>query len=106
MMAGARAFLAETPVEPGSPARDPSRKFGFAPVQFHLRGTPVTGLSTAYKLWMMQRLTDAFAAAPAADQARITAYFETAGLAPLLTLTLPRRIERVNHREVWGESTR
>ena len=102
MMAGANAFLAETPVEPGAPARYPARKFGFAPVQFTLRGTPVTGLSTAYKLWMMQRLTDAFAAAPAADQARIRAYFETAGLAPLLTLSLPRRIDRVDHREVWG----
>lgn len=102
MIAGASAFLAATPVDAGTPARDPARKFGFAPVQFALRGTPVTGLSTAYKLWMVQRLTDAFAAVPRAEQPRIIAYFESAGLAPLLTLTLPRRIERVDHREVWG----
>jgi hypothetical protein len=103
---GAKAFLAAGPAEPGTPARDPATKFGFAPVTFALRGTPVTGLSTAYKLWMVQRLTDAFAAAPPADQARITAYFNSVGLAPLLTLTLPRRIDRVNHREVWGETAR
>jgi len=55
-----------------------------------------------YQIWMLQRVQDAFDAAPVADQPRIRDALAAVCLADLLTLRLPRRIERRHYTEVWG----
>ena len=53
------------------------------------------------RFYMLQRVTDCFAAMTDAEQKAATEYLEPTGLAPLLTLTAKHRVGRKNHTEVW-----
>ena len=53
------------------------------------------------RFYMLQRVTDYFAAMKKDDQEAAVNYLEPMGLAPLLTLTAKHRIGRENHTEVW-----
>jgi hypothetical protein len=55
-----------------------------------------------YRFWLLQRLHDAVASVDATSQAAIRTAFSNAGLESLLDLRTIRRVERVNHLEVWG----
>jgi len=55
-----------------------------------------------YRLYLLQRVQDAIASAPAADRGRLDALLADAGLASLASLTTIRRVERRDHLEVWG----
>lgn len=85
-----------TPVG-GSPAE---RHIGQG--RFDLRGVELESWVTPYTLYMLQRITDAFAALDPAEQAFVTRFFAAHGLEELLTLTAQRRVERRGHIEVWG----
>jgi len=54
------------------------------------------------RLYMLQRVTDHFAAMSKAEQDAATAYLNATGLTPLLTLTAKHRVDRENHTEVWA----
>jgi len=54
------------------------------------------------RFYMLQRVTDGFAALTQAQQKSATAYLTPTGLAPLLTLTAKHRVARKNHTEVWA----
>ena len=69
--------------------------------EFSLRGTPMQSMAGPYTLYMLQRVTDTFAALSAADQQRVHAWFSAHGLQALLTLRASRRVARRNHIEVW-----
>jgi hypothetical protein len=58
-----------------------------------------------YRFWLLQRLHDDLGSASASDQTRAREVFAMAGLEPLVDLRTIRRVERVNHLEVWGPPT-
>lgn len=70
--------------------------------KFRLRGTEMESWVSPYNLYMLQRITDAFAGLDAAEQARVRDFFAAHGLEELLTLKAQRRVERREHIEVWG----
>jgi hypothetical protein len=55
-----------------------------------------------YRLYMLQRITDAYAALSTIEQAACYDALNSVGLGSLLSLTASRRVERSNHIEVWG----
>lgn len=75
---------------------------GLCSGSFSLRGTPITTIVQPYTLYKLQRVTDAHAALPAVERARVERYFAQAGLAPVLSLRARRRVERREFQEVWG----
>ena len=75
---------------------------GFMAREFMLRGRPVLGHVSGYKMCMLQRVTDFHAGMDEASRNMCRSYFDSAGLTPLLDLRASRRIKRENHREVWG----
>ena len=56
-----------------------------------------------YRFYLLQRIQDCYDGASKAEQAAIEAIFEQTGLLPLLSARTTRRVERVNHLEVWSE---
>jgi len=73
-------------------------------VSYLWRGVPIETGVLPYRFYLLQRITDAFAACGPSDQAWLRAQFDQAGLAPILDLRLLRRVLRHNHLEVWGEA--
>jgi glutathione S-transferase len=69
---------------------------------FRLRGVELESWVMPYTLYMLQRITDAFAALAPAEQVSVRRYFAAHGLEELLTLKAQRRVERRDHIEVWG----
>jgi glutathione S-transferase len=69
---------------------------------FLWRGIELTTSVMPYRFWLMQRLHDDLADAPADDAARVRKVFSGTGLEPLLDLRTLRRVERSAHLEVWG----
>jgi len=54
------------------------------------------------RFYMLQRVTDYFAAMKKGDQKAALDYLEPVGLKTLVTLTAKHRVIRHNHTEVWG----
>ncbi len=54
------------------------------------------------RFYMLQRVTDDFAALDDAAQKQVLGYLQPLGLASLVKLTSQHRIKRENHIEVWG----
>jgi glutathione S-transferase len=69
---------------------------------FAWRGIELTTGVMPYRFWLMQRLHDDLAGAPAGEQARTREVFAATGLEPILDLRTLRRVERHGHLEVWG----
>ena len=69
--------------------------------ELSLRGTAMQSIAGPYTLYMLQRVTDAYAALGGDDQLRVHAWFSAHGLQELLTLRASRRVARRNHIEVW-----
>jgi len=53
------------------------------------------------RFYMLQRVTDYFAAMTKDEQETAVNYFKPLGLTPLLTLVAKHRVARKNHTEVW-----
>lgn len=80
---------------------DPGAR-GIGKTAFAWRGIEIETAVMPYRFWLLQRLHDAVASVDAASQAAIRTAFSNAGLESLLDLRTIRRVERVNHLEVWG----
>ena len=80
---------------------DPGAR-GIGKTAFAWRGIEIETAVMPYRFWLLQRLHDAVAAVDASSQAAIRTAFSNAGLESLLDLRTIRRVERVNHLEVWG----
>lgn len=89
--------VAEGDVINGKPAR---RMLG--QVTFEWRGLPLTVSVVPYRLYVLQRLQDAFDALDAEDRRSVELLFHETGLARLLAVRARRRVARVDNREVWG----
>ena len=55
-----------------------------------------------YRFWLLQHLHDDLASAAPEDRELVREVFRPTGLEPLLDLRTLRRVERVDHLEVWG----
>ncbi len=86
----------------GAPVIAPGAGRSLGSFQVQAGETAFSMSARHYQIWMLQRVQDAFDAAPVADQPRIRDALAAVGLADLLTLRLPRRIERRHYTEVWG----
>ncbi|MCP3990061.1 MAG: glutathione S-transferase domain-containing protein, partial [Actinomycetia bacterium] len=75
---------------------------GSGTAAFRWRGIDIATVVMPYRFWLLQHLHDDLASAAADDQTRVREVFTSAGLEPLLDLRTSRRVERVNHLEVWG----
>jgi hypothetical protein len=69
---------------------------------FDWRDIQITTGVMPYRFWLMQRLHDDLAAASSEDQQRAREAFRVGGVEPFLDLRTLRRVERVDHLEVWG----
>lgn len=69
---------------------------------FNWRGQPVSVVVMPYRLYLLQRIQDAAAAATAPQKKVLAGLLGATGLTDLLELQTLRRVERRNHLEVWG----
>lgn len=98
------AWLAERPdLEAGTNGLDkPGTRF-IGSCGFQWRGIELQTSVMPYRFYLLQRIQDCYDRASKAEQAAIEAVFEQTGLLPLLSTRTTRRVERVNHLEVWSE---
>ncbi len=102
LVGGLNDWLRANPAEAGAPiAPEGGRKIlgRIAPV---IRGVPHPQVMRHYSVWMLQRVTDAYDRLDPAGRAAVDALLAEVGLEDLPRLRGTRRIERRNHREVWG----
>jgi len=74
---------------------------GIGMAEFNWRGHTITTAVMPYRLYLLQRVTDAFDALDASDKAQVETLFEETGLASILGLKAKRRVIRENHLEGW-----
>lgn len=75
---------------------------GIGMATFEWRGHTIQTAVMPYRLYLLQRVTDAFEALNASDKAEVESLFEETNLAPLLRLKTTRRVIRENHLEGWA----
>lgn len=97
------AWLAERPDLPaGTSGLDRSSDRVIGRAAFVWRGAPVEVAVMPYRLWLLQKIQDCVDALESGPRAEVQAMLTSAGLEDLMTLRTLRRVERVNHLEVWG----
>ena len=74
---------------------------GIGMCQFEWRGKTVSAIVMPYRIFMLQRIQDAYDALDAAAQQEVDALLAETGLSAIMTLRTTRRVARQNHREVW-----
>lgn len=103
-VAFANNWLAERPdIEPGTNGLDDPAQRGLGMAEFNWRGHDIQTVVMPYRFYLLQRLTDCVDQASNEDQNAIRSLFAETGLEPMLDLRTSRRVNRVNHLEVWGE---
>ncbi len=81
--------------------KNPGKRFiGLA--EFDWRGIKMKSIVMPYRFYLLQRVQDCFAAANKTEQQAIEQLLSECGLSAILALKAKRRVERVNHLEVWG----
>ncbi|MBL8544255.1 MAG: glutathione S-transferase C-terminal domain-containing protein [Hyphomonadaceae bacterium] len=97
------AWLAERPdIAPGTSGLDRTQERVIGEVEFDWRGHRVRVAVMPYRLYLLQKVQDVYDQAAPAAQVAMRALLDETGLAALLTLRTSRRVERVNHLEVWA----
>ena len=103
-VAFANEWLAERPdLAAGTSGFDRPQERRMGEVEFVWRGHSIRVGVLPYRLYLLQKLQDVADQASPADRADMQALLEETGLSDLLTLHTSRRIERMNHLEVWGD---
>ena len=75
---------------------------GSGAATFPWRGMELVTGVMPYRFWLLQRLHDDLAEATPHDRADARDVFARAGLEAILDLRTLRRVERIDHLEVWG----
>jgi hypothetical protein len=103
-VAFANAWLAERPdLASGTSGFDRPQERRIGEVEFVWRGHSVRVSVMPYRLYLLQKVQDVAEQAGPDDRAAMQALLAETGLSDLLTLHTARRVERVNHLEVWGD---
>ncbi|WP_374471667.1 glutathione S-transferase C-terminal domain-containing protein [Phenylobacterium sp.] len=99
------AWLAERPgMAPGTTGLPRPQDRVIGQTSFTWRGLRMQVNVLPYRLYLLQKVQDAFDAAQPHARDAITVLLAETGLSELLTLRTTRRIERRGHLEVWGEA--
>ena len=77
-----------------------NRNIGFC--RFAWRGHEIDAMVMPYRIFMLQRIQDAYDGLDEAGRAAVDAMLAEAGLADIVTARCERRVERRDNREVWG----
>jgi glutathione S-transferase len=80
--------------------RASQRVIGFT--GFEWRGLTLSVAVFPYRVWLLQKVQDAFDGLAAEDRTRVRTLLAEVGLARILDLRPVRRVDRVDNREVWG----
>ena len=75
---------------------------GIGMAEFNWRGHTIRTAVMPYRLYLLQRLQDAFDNLNAADQTALSALFDDTGLTAFLDQRATRRVIRENHLEGWA----
>jgi len=100
-LAGQDELAEGSPAVPGDPA---GRVLGTC--EFAYRGQPISVGVFPYRLYLLQRIQDAFDALPETERKAVLALFERTGLTEILHARPRRRVERRAQLEVWGPTRR
>jgi len=74
---------------------------GIGECQFAWRGQQVTAVVMPYRIFMLQRIQDAYDGLNEAAQKQVDGLLGETGLSSIIHTRADRRVERLNHREVW-----
>ena len=93
------AWVASHPdAAPGTPVSPKADQPSFGPIEYQLEGSTVRQQSAGHTMWMHQRMMDAYAALPQAQQELTQRLFASFGAQSILTLPAPRRLSRLQNR--------
>lgn len=95
-------LMARPGLEAGTNGLDNPAQRGIGMATVVWRGHELRTAVLPYRFWLLQRVQDFVDRLGGDDQARVMALLGDTGLATLITMRTVRRVERVNHLEVWG----
>jgi glutathione S-transferase len=75
---------------------------GIGMCQFEWRGKTISAAVMPYRIFMLQRIQDAYDGLDEAARKQVDALLDETGLSALITTRATRRVERHNHREIWA----
>ena len=101
MMAFTNDWLAENNPQPNEVVGGESLGRGIGMCEFNWRGLNINAVVMPYRIFMLQRIQDAYDALGAPACEAVDALFAETGLSALLATRCTRRVERENHREIW-----
>ena len=101
MIAMSNDWLAENQPAPDEVVGGESLGRGIGMCQFEWRGETLSVVVMPYRIFMLQRIQDAYDALDDAGRAEVDALLDETGLSSIITTRCIRRVERQNHREVW-----
>ena len=103
MIAMSNAWLADNKPATNEVVGGESLGRGIGMCNFEWRGQTVSAMVMPYRIFMLQRIQDAYDKLGAEGKRDVDTLLGDTGLSEILTSRATRRIERQNHREVWGE---
>ncbi len=101
-VAGFNAWAAGQPVAPGEPILDKPHRRAVGTVETAYQGVAFKAGVSPYRIYLLQKLQDAFDVLEDASKARAQAWFDAAGLSPLLDARPVHRVSRKDNLEVWA----
>ena len=102
MIAFTNNWLMENKPEPGAIVGGKASERGIGFCAFAWRGVTVSAIVMPYRIFMLQRIQDAYDRLPAPDRADVDKLLAETGLSDIITARSHQRVERENNREVWG----
>ena len=101
MVAFSNDWLAENQPQAQEIVGGASLGRGIGMCQFDWRGQTVSAIVMPYRIFMLQRIQDAYDGLDATGKQAVDALLDETGLSAIMTTRCTRRVERLNHREVW-----
>jgi len=95
-------YISENEITEGALVITDPAKRSLGGFQTVIRDTDHRLVARHYCLWMLQRVQDAYDALSETEQADVRSMLQNVGLAALIDHKCARRIDRVDHKEVWG----
>ncbi len=99
----AENWLAEHPdIKTGESGVDKRSRRAIGAAEFEWRGHKISALVMPYRLWLLERMQQAFASTSGEDRDVVNGLFAQAGLTSLLERRVSRPVMREDNMEVWG----
>ncbi len=102
MTAFTNQWLDENDIAHGAIAGGKSLARGIGFCTFDWRGVTINAMVMPYRIFMLQRVQDAYDGLDAAGRAAVDALLAETGLSAIITTRCTRRVERRDNREIWA----